>query len=316
MQAFGESRKDAKKDGTDKMKIFSFQSYSVYKKHIGYFLHWIKMEHPECSTLKSAKKYVNEWLQSRIDYVDKKGNPLSPWTIHTEAAALSKLFQLDKADIGRIQLPVRHRADIKRSRIDVTRDKGFSKTNNADLIAFCEATGVRKNVLQKCEGRDLWPRHRMEYERDRLEAMDMLSDKERAHLKCIREALGFFPKEDLFLHHRKDKGGKYRFAPIIGPGKVKVIERFEKTGEREKVFRSIPSRLDVHHYRGEYAKKLYKMMARPVDELKSQGLRKELYFCKGDMKGVSYDKRCLGSVSYALGHSRASEVARSYLYGL
>ena len=276
MQAFGESRKDAKMNGTDKDKIFSFQTYNVYKKHIGYFLHWIKSEHPECTTLKAAKKYVNEWLQSRIDYVDKKGNSLSAWTIHTEAAAVSKLFQIDKADIGRIQLPVRHRADIKRSRLEVARDRGFSITNNQEMIHLCEASGIRKGVLCKLEGRDLWSRDQMEYEKSRLEAKGDLTEKEKAHLGCIKQALKMFPDKevfDFFLHMRKDKGGKYRFSPLVGPNKEKIIERFAKTGEHEKVFRSIPSRIDVHHYRAEYAKTLYKIIEQPIDELKSKGLR-------------------------------------------
>jgi len=38
MQAFGESKKDAMKDGTAKNKIFSFSTYESYWKHIKYFL--------------------------------------------------------------------------------------------------------------------------------------------------------------------------------------------------------------------------------------------------------------------------------------
>ena len=63
MQAFGESKKEAVANGTDKEKIFSFNTYKSYWKHTKYFIEYIKSEHPECTTLKSAKKYVNEWLQ-------------------------------------------------------------------------------------------------------------------------------------------------------------------------------------------------------------------------------------------------------------
>ena len=75
MLAFGESKKEAMATGTAKNKIFSHATYKNYWKHIKYFLGYIKEKHPECTTLKNAKKYVNEWLQSRVD------QGLSAWTV-------------------------------------------------------------------------------------------------------------------------------------------------------------------------------------------------------------------------------------------
>lgn len=86
MQAFGESKKEAVKNGTDGQKIFSFNTYQSYWKHTKYFLSYIKEKHPECTTLKSAKKYVNEWLQVRAE------QGLSAWTVQLEAKALGKLY--------------------------------------------------------------------------------------------------------------------------------------------------------------------------------------------------------------------------------
>jgi hypothetical protein len=48
MQAFGESKKEAVKNGTDGQKIFSFNTYQSYWKHTKYFLSYIKEKHPEC----------------------------------------------------------------------------------------------------------------------------------------------------------------------------------------------------------------------------------------------------------------------------
>lgn len=67
MQAFGESKKEAVANGTEKDKIFAFNTYKSYWKHTKYFIKYIKEKHPECTTLKSAKKYANEWLQTRVD---------------------------------------------------------------------------------------------------------------------------------------------------------------------------------------------------------------------------------------------------------
>lgn len=67
MQSFGESKKAAMDAGTNRDKIFSANTYKSYWKHIKYFIKYIRENHPECTTLKSAKKYVNEWLQTRVD---------------------------------------------------------------------------------------------------------------------------------------------------------------------------------------------------------------------------------------------------------
>ncbi len=67
MQAFGESKRAAVADGTAKYKIFSFNTYQDYWKHTKYFIEYIKENYPECTTLKAAKRHMNEWLQSRVD---------------------------------------------------------------------------------------------------------------------------------------------------------------------------------------------------------------------------------------------------------
>ena len=41
MQAFGESKKQAVADGTEKDKIFSFSTYKAYWKHVKYFIKYI-----------------------------------------------------------------------------------------------------------------------------------------------------------------------------------------------------------------------------------------------------------------------------------
>ena len=58
MQAFGESKKEAVANGTEKDKIFAFNTYKSYWKHTKYFIKYIKEKHPECTTLKNAKKYA------------------------------------------------------------------------------------------------------------------------------------------------------------------------------------------------------------------------------------------------------------------
>ena len=95
MLSFGESKKEAVANGTDREKIFSFNTYKSYWKHIKYFLKYVRENYPKCTTLKKAKKYVNEWLQQRAD------QGLSAWTVQLEAKALGKLYGISPDDENR-----------------------------------------------------------------------------------------------------------------------------------------------------------------------------------------------------------------------
>ena len=324
MQAFGESKKEAIRSGTEKDRIFSFNTYQTYWKHIKYFIKYVQKEHHECTTLKQAKKYANEWLQSRAEQKNKNGQHLSAWTIQTEAAALNKLFQIDKADPERFQPPTRNRKDIKRSRTDAIRDKHFSETNNAELIAFCQGTGCRRNVLERLEGRDLWSRTQMENEVSLLETKNNLSEKELAHLNALKEALSVFHDQDMFIHHRKDKNGKYRYAPVIGPHQMKIVARMKNTDKKEKVWQYVSQNADIHGYRADYATTLYKMYARQISEIPydrvNQGsgrkYQTDVYTCRKDEARKKLDRHAMLICSKALGHNRIDVVANNYLRAL
>ena len=324
MQAFGQSKKKAMEDGTEKDKIFSFGTYQTYWKHVKYFIKWIKDKYSGCTTLKAARRHVNEWLQSRADQVDEKGQHLSAWTIQTEAAALNKLFQIDKADPDRFQPPKRNRAEIKRSRVSTERDRHFSVTNNDELIKFCKGTGCRRGVLEKLEGRDLWTRHAMEERVFFLSGRTDLSPEEEKHLATLRDALAVFPDHDFFIHHRKDKNGRYRFAPIIGPDKDKIIERMQSTRTMEKVWQHVNGNADIHGYRAEYATAMYKQYARRIEDIPYDRINKgtgrrfqgDVYACRKDEAGRKLDRAAMLKCSKALGHNRISVVADNYIRGL
>ena len=132
MQAFGDSRAADKLTGADRYKIYSYRTYTTYHRAVMRFIKYVQREHPECTTLKRARRYVNEWLQSRVDA------NMSSWTVSTEVCALSKLYNVLPDDERRFHTPPRHCADIKRSRVDAVRDRHFSKTNNAELIEFVQ----------------------------------------------------------------------------------------------------------------------------------------------------------------------------------
>ena len=320
----GTSKKLAIKSGVDKEMIFSYRTFKDYYKHCKYFADYIAEKHPDCTTLKAAKKYVGEWLQARTDQVDENGNHLSAWTIHHEAKALGKLYGISPDDPKYFTPPKRKREDIKRSRGNKVRDKHFSVTNNDELIKFCRGTGCRRNVLQKLEGKDLWTRQQMKNRITALEAKGNLTDQELKHIKCIEDALKVFPDQDYFIHHRKDKGGRYRFAPIIGENKEQIIERMKNTPEGEKVWQHVNSNADIHGYRGDYATYMYKNYARKIEDIPYDRVNKgtgkkfqgDVYTCRKDESGRKLDRKAMFVCSKALGHNRVEVVANNYIRGL
>ena len=316
MQSFGDSKRTAVAEGTDREKIFSFNTYKTYWKHIKYFIKYIKEKHPECTTLKSAKKHVNEWLQVRVD------EGLSAWTIQTEAKALGKLYGISPDDADYFKPPKRNREDIQRSRGDRVRDLHFSKTNNDELIKFCRGTGLRRSELEQLRGKDLVTREQIEKEISRIESLQERSPYDEKKLEMLRDTRMF--QEEYFTHVRSGKGGRERMSPIIGKNAEQIIERIRSTLPEEKVWQHVHKSADIHSYRAEYATAIYKTHARPIQEIPydrvkpGTGIRyqSEVYTCRKDEAGKKLDKAAMLVCSKALGHNRISVVADNYIRNL
>lgn len=326
MQAFGESKKEAMANGTADDKIFSFSTYKTYWKHTKYFIKWVQDKHPDVTTLKKAEKLVPEWLQERVDQMDAKGNHLSAWTIQTECAALCKLYQIKPDDPKRFQPPKRNREDIKRSRTDAVRDKHFSVTNNDELIKFCRGTGLRRAGVESVKGRDLMTRAQIEAEIKRIEAIpaDKRSAAEQTRLTICKDTRIFTDLSHKYFVHTKEKGGRERITPIIGPNAQQIVERFKATDPDKKVWQHVSKNADIHGYRGDYATTMYRMYAREIKDIpydrinKGNGRRfqSEVYTCRKDESGKKLDKHAMLVCSKALGHNRIEVVANNYIRGL
>lgn len=318
MLAIGESKKEAVANGTDREKIYSFNTYQTYWKHTKYFLKYIKEAHPECTTLKSAKKYVNEWLQLRTD------QGLSAWTIQTEAKALSKLYGIQPDDDRYFKPPKRNRADIKRSRGDRVRDRHFSEENNDELVKFCKGTGLRRSELMELRGKDLMTKAQIKAEIVRINALPV-GERSAAvdkRLEMLQDTCLF--DEEYFTHVRNGKGGRKRLSPIIGQFAGQIIRRIMDTPAEEKVWQYVNTNADIHGYRAEYATAIYKAHARPIQDIpydrvhRGTGRRyqSEVYTCRKDEAGKKLDKAAMLVCSKALGHNRISVVADNYIRGL
>ena len=204
------------------------------------------------------------------------------------------------------------------------RDRHFSVTNNDEFIKFCRGTGCRRNILEKLEGRDLITRTQLKEEIEELERKGMLTDAEMKHLNVLKDAVGQFSDQEYFIHHRKDKGGRERYSPIIGKNVDQIVERMKNTAPDEKVWQHVPVNADVHGYRGDYATELYKLYARKIEDIPydrvnsgtGRRYQSDVYTCRKDESGKKLDKAAMLKASKALGHNRLEVVANNYIRGL
>ena len=315
MLALGESKRTAARNGEMQDKIFSVNTFKTYWKHTKYFIKYIQEKHSECTTLKSARKYVNEWLRYREE------QNLSAWTVQTEAKALGKLYGITPDDEFYYQPPQRRREDIKRSRGEAKRDAHFSEANNAELIAFCRGTGVRRGELTYLHGDALLSREEIVQQREALAALPFPTPEQSKERGILDDALLFDAPWFLRI---KGKGGRVRIAPIIGRSAEKIVERVRRTPADKRVWEYVSSNADIHSYRADYAGAIYKAHARSIEDIpydtehagtghKFQG---DVYTCRGDEARKKLDKAAMLLCSKALGHNRLSIVADNYLRNL
>lgn len=267
----GRSHHSDKKAGISAKYIYSENTYRTYMQQCKRFAGWMQRNFPhDAKQLDICRAYVPAYLRSMIAAEN------SAWTVATAASALAKLYSCDYREFN-VDLPQRRREDIKRSRETAARDVHISAELREEFCAFCRCCGLRRSELQVLRGGDL-----------------------------------VFRDNKYFIHVRRGKGGKERFVPLIGTSdEIKaVISRFRACKKDTKVFLYVPSALDIHAFRAEYANRLYKLLERPLEAIEKQ----DLYICRGgDFAGVRLDKRALKVVSQALGHNRLDVVVSHYL---
>jgi len=148
----------------------------------------------------------------------------------------------------------------------------FSETRNADLVAFCKSCGLRRHEIAALRPEDV-------FQRD----------------------------GSTFVHVRQGKGGKERTVRALNDVPFQLAQK-AASGKRSLVFEHLPKAAPIHKYRADFAKALYQKAARDVSTLP----RREQYHCMADMSGMVFDRRAMGIVSAALGHSRL-DVVTNYL---
>ena len=233
--AIGQSKYRAKFDGTYTEHIYAWETYRSYLKHSCYFVEWAKSQ-PTDSRLGHKPRTLDEcriFAEKWLQYNIDKG--LSSYTIKLQLAALSKLYSCTSKDFD-IQTPSRLRSNITRSRKEVARDKMFSIEANKNIITFARCTGLRRAELAQIRSSDLL----------------MVGGK------------------PYLLITRGSKGGKYRLSPVVGSKEeVDLVIALCKNANG-KVFKRVPSKMDVHSFRAEYTKRVYNLNKRELDVCKNE----------------------------------------------
>lgn len=141
----GQSKHNAKKEGTATGGVYSWGSYKSYLQVGCQFARWARDTH-HCKSLEECRSYADEWLLSR--------SGLSAWTQKLDRAALAKIYGCTAAEFAPTPKG-RRRADIRRSREQRKDNTHFSERNHADLVGFCRGSGLRRAELQALRAEDI-----------------------------------------------------------------------------------------------------------------------------------------------------------------
>lgn len=280
-KSFGSSRHDAKKGNNDRDKIYSYSTMKIYQRECQKFAEYVREVSPDgrFTKIEDTKQYAKDYIAMH------NADPnYSPYTVKMQRSALAKMYGVEGKTLGAVD--ERRRSDITRSRNrtvisektgkeiknPTSRAGHFSEKNNREIVEFARGTGLRRSEMERLRG-------------------DQLREEgDRAYLEVT------------------GKGGKTRYAEIIGPHKQEIIDRCKEAGH-ERVWDRVPSNMDVHHYRSQYATEMYNELARDVNEIP----KKDRYHCRYDKAGTWYDREAMKKVTNSLGHNRINVIAEHYL---
>jgi integrase len=278
LMAIGESRGEAKKvahlagESTwafSTGKMHSYKTRQVYQEHAIRFGKWARAtyEVKQVVDLEArANDLVSAYLRKNLE--EQK----SAFTLQTIRATLRMLF--GNRQLGEDgALPRRRRKEITRSRGPKKQDQDFQPKNWPELLAFLDATGLRRDEVKMLKVKDICEQN-PEYGGQTTVTV------------------------------RSGKGGKERTV-VVDPERVQdVLKVKEGRTDEERVFARIPSHLDVHAYRRDFAQKRYLRNA-PDQELPPAE--------KQRLSPKDYDRAAAEQVTKSLGHNRRSIILGHYI---
>ena len=166
-ERFGQSKYEAKQNGTAKDGIYSYQTAKIYNRECQKFAEYVRAHSPDgrYTRLQDAFKYAKDYIAEHNADLSK-----SAYTVKLERSALAKLYGVDAKEIGEVR--DRSRSDITRSRNRTiisektgkeiknphTRAGNFSEKNHPNEVAFARGTGMRRSEMESVRGNQLYER--------------------------------------------------------------------------------------------------------------------------------------------------------------
>lgn len=258
--------------------IYSTSTYNSYDETCRSFVIWIMQNHSkEVKNYMDCQQFAAEWLKSKEDA------GLSAWSLNMYGSALACSFGgISKSELG-YTFPKRERKDIKRNRNNDL-NKRYPRIAQRNAVEMFKATGCRRTELLRLRKEDF---------RKQI-------DEQGQETGCL----------EVF---KRGKGGIERWC-LVNPNYAEFVTDFLENAKAYKhsnemrLFNKVDVPTDgVHGYRAVYAYDLYNY----YEEMGfSTG---DIYYCRKELVGVTFDKGILEKVSYDLQHSR-NNVVISYLW--
>jgi len=181
----------------------------------------------------------------------------------------------------------------------------IAKLYGCSALDFVKTSARNRNNISRSRGVKVRDRHFSETRNQEFVNFCKSTGLRRSEITTLKSDQLFFDEDaKAYFLHVVGKGGRNRVSPILSD---EALERIKNA--KGLVWKKIPNGADIHSYRADYCTAIYNMHARPINKIP----KKELYFCRKDLKGVWYDKKAMLIASAALGHNRISVIAAHYI---
>ena len=135
-KCIGESRHEAKAEGTAHKGIYSYKTYDAYKNASKQFVKWLKSEFPE---IKHVSEIDRDICKKYIKHREQSG--CSAYTYSQDMAMISKTLDISLTK-KECNVATRKLSNIKENRTD----NGF-RTSSGAIESILRGTGLRRNEL-------------------------------------------------------------------------------------------------------------------------------------------------------------------------
>lgn len=181
----------------------------------------------------------------------------------------------------------------------------LAKIYNCSTKDFIETETRHRKDISRSRGTKTRDKHFSESKNIEFVNFCKATGLRRSELRTLKKEQLFFDDESkIYFLKVKGKGGRLRSVPVLTDEAVQMIKN-----SSDFIFSKVPNGADIHSYRADYCTAVYNKFARDINDIP----KKDLYCCRGDLKGIWYDKKAMLIASRALGHNRISVIAGHYI---